>query len=313
MHGTYTQLYKLCRSVGIMIIGVLGPRGSYSDNAASLWLSKAYTASPLKDISLQYCDDIIDTFNAVILTNADLGIVPVENSIEGSVGVTLDMLMEHEIHIIGEVVVPIEHCLLSRGKIEDIKVILSHPQALGQCRQFIKSHFPHAEIRTTGSTSHAAKLAIEFEEMAAIASRDSAGMYGLNVLLCNIQDCNNNHTRFIVFRKKQEDDDLAWKTCSGSVAETDDTAKRDLPHRTSIIVYLDRDRPGALYDLLGEFAIRKINLTRIESRPSKRILGDYVFYIDFAGNISDTIIKDALNSILPKAGMMKVLGSYEMM
>ncbi|WP_048831064.1 prephenate dehydratase [Methanomethylovorans hollandica] len=296
-----------------MIIGVLGPRGSYSDHAASLWLSKEYTASPLKDISLKYCDDIIDTFNAVILTNADLGIVPVENSIEGSVGVTLDMLMEHEIHIIGEVVVPIEHCLLSRGKIEDIRVILSHPQALGQCRQFIKSHFPHAEIRTTGSTSHAAKLATEFEEMAAIASRDSAGMYGLNVLLCNIQDCNNNHTRFIVFRKKQEDDDLAWKTCSGSVAETDDTAKRDLPHRTSIIVYLDRDRPGALYDLLGEFAIRKINLTRIESRPSKRILGDYIFYIDFAGNISDTIIKDALNSILPKAGMMKVLGSYEMM
>ncbi|MGD9780068.1 prephenate dehydratase, partial [Methanomethylovorans sp.] len=138
-------------------------------------------------------------------------------------------------------------------------------------------------------------------------------MYGLNLLLCNIQDCNSNHTRFIVFRKKHEDDDLAWKTPKGSVKEPDDTAKSDLPYRTSIIVYLDRDRPGALYDLLGEFAIRKINLTRIESRPSKRILGDYVFYIDFAGNISDTIIKDALNSILPKAGMMKVLGSYEMM
>lgn len=296
-----------------MIIGVLGPRGSYSDQAANLWLSKEHTAPPLKDISLKYCDDIIDTFHAVVLGNADLGIVPVENSIEGSVGVTLDMLMEHEIHITGEVVVPIEHCLLSRGKIEDIRVILSHPQALGQCRQFIKSHFPHAEIRTTGSTSHAAKLATEFEEMAAIASRDSAGMYGLNVLLCNIQDWNNNHTRFIVFRKKQEDDDLVWKKVSGRVSESHDTVKSDIPHRTSIIVYLDRDRPGALYDLLGEFAIRKINLTRIESRPSKRILGDYIFYIDFAGNISDTIIKDALNSILPKAGMMKVLGSYEMM
>ncbi|MCC7577019.1 MAG: prephenate dehydratase [Methanomethylovorans sp.] len=296
-----------------MIIGVLGPKGSYSDNAANLWLSKAHTVPPLKATSLKYCDDIIDTFNAVILGKADLGIVPVENSIEGSVGVTLDLLMEHDIHIIGEVVVPIEHCLLSRGNIEDIRVILSHPQALGQCRQFIRNHFPHAEIRTTGSTSHAAKLATEFEEMAAIASRESAGMYGLNVLLCNIQDCNNNHTRFIVFRKKQKDDDLAWKTINGGVSEPYDTVKSGLPYRTSIIVYLDRDRPGALYDLLGEFAIRKINLTRIESRPSKRILGDYVFYIDFAGNISDTIIKDALNSILPKAGMMKVLGSYEMM
>lgn len=297
-----------------MIIGVLGPRGSYSDKAAHLWLTKEHTCSSLsKDISIKYCDDIIDTFDSIVTNTADIGIVPVENSIEGSVGVTLDLLMEHDIRIIGEIVVPIEHCLLSKGKLEDIRVILSHPQALGQCRQFIKGHFPHAEIRTTGSTSHAAKLATEFEEMAAIASRESATMYGLNVLLCNIQDCNSNHTRFIVFRKKHEDDDLVWKTPKGSVKEPDDTAKSDIPHRTSIIVYLDRDRPGALYDLLGEFAIRKVNLTRIESRPSKRILGDYVFYIDFAGNISDTIIKDALNSILPKAGMMKVLGSYEMM
>jgi prephenate dehydratase len=294
-----------------MIIGVLGPEGSYSDKAAHLWLTKEHTFSSLsKDMSIKYCDDIIDTFDSVVTNTSDIGIVPVENSIEGSVGVTLDLLMEHDIRIIGEVVVPIEHCLLSKGKLEDIRVILSHPQALGQCRQFIKDHFPHAEIRTTGSTSHAAKLATEFEEMAAIASRESATMYGLNVLLCNIQDCNSNHTRFIVFRKKHEDDDLAWKTINGSVAEPADTAKSDLPHRTSIIVYLDRDRPGALYNLLGEFASRKVNLTRIESRPSKRILGDYVFYIDFAGNISDTIIKDALNSILPKAGMMKVLGSY---
>ncbi|MFA0823934.1 MAG: prephenate dehydratase [Methanomethylovorans sp.] len=292
-----------------MIIGVLGPRGSYSDKATQLWLTREHPFS--KDVSLKYCGDFIDTFDSVVNNEADIGIVPVENSIEGSVGVTLDLLLEHDIQIIGEVVVPIEHCLLSKGEIEDIRVILSHPQALGQCRQFIKSHFPHAEIRTTGSTSHAAKLATEFEEMAAIASRESAGMYGLNVLLCDIQDCNNNHTRFIVFRKKQEIDDIIWKNRDKNTIEQND--KTSLPHRTSIIVYLDRDRPGALYDLLGEFATRKINLTRIESRPSKRILGDYVFYIDFAGNISDTIIKDALNNVLPKAGMMKVLGSYVMM
>ncbi len=313
LNTTHTQLYSMCCILTIMNIGVLGPKGSYSDKAAHLWLAKEHASYPLlKDITIQYCDDIIDTFDSVVTNAVDTGIVPVENSIEGSVGVTLDMLMEHEIQIIGEIVVPIEHCLLSKGNIKDIRVILSHPQALGQCRQFIKIHFPHAEIRTTGSTSHAAKLATEFEEMAAIASRESAIMYGLNLLLCNVQDYNSNHTRFIVFRKKHENDDLAWKTTDGSVAGSDDIAKSGLLHRTSIIVYLDRDRPGALYDLLGEFAIRNINLTRIESRPSKRILGDYVFYIDFSGNISDTIIKDALNSILPKAGMMKVLGSYEM-
>ncbi|WP_321418296.1 prephenate dehydratase [uncultured Methanomethylovorans sp.] len=295
-----------------MIIGVLGPSGTYSDKAASLWIEKECN-SISRDVSLKYCGDFIDTFDSIVNNEADIGIVPVENSIEGSVGVTLDLLMEHEVQIIGEVIVPIEHCLLSKGKIGDIRVILSHPQALGQCRQFIKSHFPHAEIRTTGSTSHAAKLATEFEEMAAIASRESASKYRLNVLLCNIQDCNNNHTRFIVFRKKHEADDLVWKNIDANTTEQADKTKLSLPHRTSIIVYLDRDRPGALYDLLGEFATRKINLTRIESRPSKRILGDYLFYIDFAGNISDTIIKDALNNILPKAGMMKVLGSYVMM
>ncbi|MBC7085324.1 MAG: prephenate dehydratase [Methanomethylovorans sp.] len=299
-----------------MIIGLLGPRGSYSDNAANLWLSRKEHA-PIKDISMKYCDDIIDTFDVIIKGNADIGIVPVENSIEGSVGVTLDMLMEYDVHIIAEVVVPVEHCLLSRGKIEDIRVILSHPQALGQCRHFIKNHFPHAEIRTTGSTSHAAKLATEFEEMAAIASRESAQMYGLNILLCNIQDFNNNHTRFIVFRKKHENDDLIWKLANNictidNKGTIDNKAKDSHLYKTSIIVYLDRDRPGALYNLLGEFATRKINLTRIESRPSKRILGDYIFYIDFVGNISDTIIKDALNSIQSKTGMMKVLGSYTM-
>ena len=276
-----------------MIIGVLGPKGTYTEKAARQWIEKKGLG---KDAVLEYCSDIQDIFFLLEGGGCDIGVVPLENSIEGSVGVTLDMLMEGEAHIIGETVVTIEHCLLSRGKKEDIKVILSHPQGIGQCRHSLKKHFPGAELRTTGSTSHAAKLSTEFEEMAAIASPDTAEVYDLNIIMPDIQDRKHNHTRFIVITKL---DDPQLK---------DDVT--DVPYKTSIIVYLDRDRPGALYSILGEFAKSNINLTRIESRPSKKVLGDYVFYIDFEGSISDAIIKDAIYNIEPQVGMLKMLGSY---
>ncbi|MBN2110373.1 MAG: prephenate dehydratase [Methanosarcinaceae archaeon] len=282
-----------------MRIAVLGPRGSYSEKAAMQWLAE--TGSE-ENYVIEYCDDIQDVFTSLAYGSIDIGITPVENSIEGSVGITLDMLLGSDISIIGETVVTIEHCLLSRGRKEDIRIILSHPQGLAQCRQFLKEHFRNIELRTTGSTSHAARLATEFEEMAAIASRESAQMYGLNILIPNIQDREQNHTRFLIM------------TSSGSSADYGQAAKtgRKHPFKTSLIIYLDRDRPGALYEILGEFAHKKINLTKIESRPSKRALGDYVFYIDFEGNISDDIIKDALYNIESKVGMLKILGSYPM-
>ena len=280
-----------------MNMGVLGPKGSYSEKAAKQWISEQDTKN---EVSLEYYDDIPDTISAIVDRTVDIGVVPIENSIEGSVGITLDMLLENDLNIIGEIVVPIEHCLLSKGTLSNIRVILSHPQALAQCRQFIKTHFGNAEIRTTGSTSHAAKLANEFEEMAAIASRESAKMYGLDILIPNIQDRKENHTRFI-----------AIEVHDGANVETEmnlSISKHDF--KTSIIVYLKKDRPGALYELIGEFAKRDINLTRIESRPSKRELGDYIFYIDFAGHIDDANIKDALDNITSNVGMLKMLGSY---
>jgi len=279
-----------------MIIGVLGPTGSYSEKAAKQWIAEQEN---IKDVSLQYYDDIPDTVSAVLDRTTDLGIIPIENSIEGSVGITLDLLLENDISIIAEIIVPIEHCLLSRGTLSGIRIILSHPQALAQCRQFLKSHFANAEIRTTGSTSHAAKLANEFEEMAAIASRESAQRSGLEILLPNIQDRKENHTRFIVI-----------EAANGTKTELKPAHPDKGSCKTSILVYLDKDRPGALYELLGEFARRNINLTRIESRPSKRALGDYIFYIDFTGHIGDAVIKDALDNIISKVGLLKVLGSY---
>jgi prephenate dehydratase len=281
-----------------MNMGVLGPKGSYSEKAAKQWISEQKSKNK---VSLKYYDDIPDTISAIVDRTVDIGVVPIENSIEGSVGITLDMLLENDLNIIGEIVVPIEHCLLSKGTLSNIRVILSHPQALAQCRQFIKTNFENTDIRTTGSTSHAAKLANEFEEMAAIASRESAQMYGLDILIPNIQDRKENHTRFIVI-----------ETHDGVMQETAvaTTSPQKNDFKTSIIVYLKKDRPGALYELIGEFAKRDINLTRIESRPSKRELGDYIFYIDFAGHINDANIKDALDNITSNVGMLKMLGSY---
>ncbi|MDR7664804.1 prephenate dehydratase [Methanosarcina sp. Z-7115] len=280
-----------------MIVGVMGPEGSYSEKAAKLWMQK-YSMSGSE---LRYFADIEDAFLATVQGKSDISIIPIENSIEGSVGVTLDLLLENEAKIVGEIVVRIEHCLLSKGGPEKVRVILSHPQGLAQCRHFLKKHFPDAELRSTGSTSHAARLAGEFEEMAAIASPEAAECYGLKVLLSNIQDKKENYTRFIVLKagkKTLTEPETGSEKCSSSAC------------KTSLIVYLEKDRPGALYEILGTFAKRKINLTKIESRPSKKELGDYYFYIDFEGHDSDALVKDALKDIKAKTDTLKILGSY---
>jgi prephenate dehydratase len=312
-----------------MIIGVMGPEGSYSEKAAKLWVLK----NDLRGAEFRYFADIEDAFLAAVKGKSDISVIPVENSIEGSVGVTLDLLLENKAVIIGEIVVKIEHCLLSKGGPEKIRVILSHPQGLAQCRHFLKKHFPEAELRSTGSTSHAARLAGEFEEMAAIASPEAAERYGLKILLSNVQDRKVNYTRFLVIRGKDKSAEQPWRAvevagepyfnpCMSagdrvySESETGTEKVKLSACKTSLIVYLEKDRPGALYELLGAFAKRGINLTKIESRPSKKELGDYYFYIDFEGHTGDALIKDALEDIKSKAGTksktntLKVLGSY---
>lgn len=263
-----------------MRIGVLGPEGTYSETAAKSWCP---------DAELKYFGDFEEVLVAVEAEDVEAGVVPLENSLEGAVPLTMDSLLRLKVLIIGEVNLPIRNCLLGKGGSE-IRVILSHPQPLAQCRQYIREHYPKAEVRTTGSTSHAAKLAQEFPEMAAIAGAGTAKIYGLKVLARDIQDVAENVTRFAVVGN-----------------EMPPVTGRD---KTSLVIYLDKDRPGALYDILQEFARRGINLTRIESRPSRRGLGDYYFYIDLEGHVSDRPVKEALRGIGKKASMVKVLGSY---
>jgi prephenate dehydratase len=306
-----------------MIIGIMGPEGSYSEKAAKLWTAKYQ----LCGAEFRYFADIEDTLLAAVQGKSDLSVIPVENSIEGSVGVSLDLLHEKNVRIVGEVVVKIEHCLLAKGRLDEIRIILSHPQGLAQCRHFLKKHFPGTELRSTGSTSHAARLAGEFEEMAAIASPEAAECYRLNTLLSNIQDRKENYTRFIVLEAVDKDlssgekypnsrekdpliQTLLFKTVPESLTQACETSSPKTSFKTSLIIYLEKDRPGALYDILGAFATRGINLTKIESRPSKKELGDYYFYIDFEGCTSDVLIIDALEDIKTKVDTLKVLGSY---
>jgi prephenate dehydratase len=243
----------------------------------------------MPEATLVYFSDFEDILRAVEAGELDAGVVPVENSLEGAVAQVMDLLLRLRIAITAEINEPIRHCLVGRGEGE-VRIILSHPQALAQCRQYLREHYPGAEVRTTGSTSHAARLSQEFPEMAAIAEAGTAEKYGLRVLAREIQDASDNITRFVV----------AGRTLPVATG-------RD---KTSLAIYLQRDRPGALFSILQEFACRGINLTRIESRPSRRALGDYYFYIDLEGHVSDPAVKEALAGIEEKAAMVKVLGSY---
>jgi prephenate dehydratase len=264
-----------------MKLALLGPEGTFSEMAAKKWYPGA---------ELIFMDDMECAVRAVDDGSCDESIVPIENSVEGPVGVVLDALLEIRSPIVGEEVLPIRQCLMSRGSLKDVKIIVSHPQGLGQCRHYIHEHFPKAEVRATGSTSHAARLAQEFPEMAAIGCSESAQKYGLKVLKEGIQDYASNYTRFIVLGRRRP-----------SPTGHD---------KTSLAVYLDRDRPGALYDFLGELACRQINMTRIESRPSKKLLGDYWFFIDVEGHEKDPALREAISALKDKCTTLKVLGSY---
>ncbi len=266
-------------------IGFLGPSGSYAEEAASKIHGK-----------LIAFDSIMEVIDAVDNDIVDMGVVPIENSIEGPVGVTLDLLAhDYDLKIKNEIILPISHnLLLNEGSsIEDIKFVYSHAQALSQCRKFIENL--GAKPVATPSTSQAAEIVKGKKNAAAIGASKAAEIYGLKIAANNIQDFENNVTRFVVINKEDH------------VPTGHD--------KTSIVFSLIEDRPGGLYDVLGEFAKRNINLTKIESRPSKKKLGTYIFFIDFEGHREDSEVANILNTIKintikTKISYIKLLGSY---
>lgn len=270
-----------------MKIGYLGPQGTFTEEAGLGPFS-------FKESDLVSFPSVADVIQAVEDGAVSEGIVPIENSIEGSFNLTLDMLaFESNVMIEREGIVPIKHNLLAKPgmKLKDIKAVISIPHATAQCRQFLKDKLPGVVTEAANSTAEAAmKVAEEDGNRAAIGTALAAKLYGLDVLAEDIEDVKGNQTRFIMIGKKK--------------------SARTGKDKTSIVVMPHEDRPGILLQILQEFAFRFINLTKIESRPSKQALGQYIFFIDMEGHIEDKVIEEAVKCLRCKFRDVKFLGSY---
>lgn len=267
-------------------LGYLGPPGTFS-HAAALQYGAETGQTPV------CCPGLEAVFRRLQTGLLDAGIVPAENSTGGPVGETLDLLSAVEgLYITGELLLPVRQHLLVRPGVTQtgIRRVYSHPQALAQCRRFLREQLPGAVVTETVSTADAALAVSSLAgPAAAVGSVAAADTYGLEVLCPDIQDNGTNVTRFLVLGR-------AGAIFSG-------------PARTSLVLAI-KDRPGALYHILREFALRKINLTRIESRPAGSKLGDYIFFIDFLGHVDDSAVHVTIGEIKKFVLWMKLLGSY---
>ena len=265
-------------------IGFLGPLGTYSEEAALLYDNTADRLYPT----------ITGVGEAVAAREIDEGVVPIENSLEGPVTFTLDLLIaQPTLFIRGEIDLPIEHYLLAKpGTVPaEIRVIYSHPQALGQCRQYLEKNYPQAEQMASLSTVLCVTDSFESKvPAAAISPRRASELYDVDILDRGIQDVANNVTRFAVIGLSDH-------------APTGDD-------KTSMAFTLEKDSPGLLHRVLGEFADRDINLLKIESRPTKQLLGEYIFLLDCVGHREESPMKEALAALSDPISMLRILGSY---
>ncbi|MCL0060735.1 prephenate dehydratase [Dehalococcoidia bacterium] len=259
-----------------------GERGSFSEDAVLKFFGQA-DPTPFRHFSA--------VFEAVSRGSTDCGVVPVENSQAGSINETYDLLLEYDLNIVGEVYLKVTHCLLALPgeTMKDIKKIYSHPQALAQCEEFLSSL--EAELVPTYDTAGSAKMLKEknLRNSAAIAGKRVSQIYGMKVLAEGIETNPRNFTRFFVI--------------SMGKAKSGESNKTSLIFRTKNI-------PGALYQSLGAFANRGINLTKLESRPAKDTPWEYIFYVDFEGHMDDEVCKEALEEMQSKCLFLKILGSY---
>lgn len=265
-------------------LAYLGPPGTFTEEAAILY-DPAAQLLPFASVAAVAA--------AVGSGMADEGVAAIENSLEGSVTDTLDILIhESTLAIRRELVLPINHYLLvpQQAQADSIKVIYSHPQALGQCRRFIERCFPKAQLVAALSTTAAVEEMLAHEGAAAIGTRRAAEIYGATILAKGIQDSQSNVTRFVVL------------------------APEDHPptgnDKTSLAFSFAEDRPGLLVSVLQEFSSRNINLTKVESRPTKARLGEYIFLVDLEGHRTDAPVAEALARVGAKASMLKVFGAY---
>ena len=267
-----------------------GERGAYGEMA---------TLQYFPDVKLLPLKSFQDVFDAAENGKVEYIVVPLENSIEGSINEIYDLLLQTKMNVVGEIYQRVRHCLIANRGTKMIRYVHSHPQALAQCRAYLQNK--GLKPMPTYDTAGAAKMIKENKmvDSAAIASKRAAELYDMEILDEGIEDRKNNYTRFFVLSPK--------KKKSG---KSDPHDIGGYNHKTSIIFSV-RHVPGALFGILGEFAIRKINLTKIESRPTKETPWEYNFYVDFEGHLQNKAVHEALLSIKPKTSYIKILGSYK--
>lgn len=281
----FREIMSACRALEQPLsVAYLGPMGTFSEAAAIKQFGHAVEGLPMASID--------EVFRAVERGEAQFGIVPVENSTEGAVSRTLDLLLSSSLKICGEVMLRVRQHLLRRTEgLEGIEVVYSHAQSLAQCHEWLNQNLPHARRIRVTSNGEAARMAAEDPGAAAVAGEIAAERYRLTIVARDIEDEPNNTTRFLV------------------LSQTDAAPSgRD---KTSLVLST-RNKPGTLLELLTPFARNGISLTRLESRPVRNGLWEYVFFIDIEGHRSDAVIQDTLVAVEPHTTLLKVLGSYPM-
>lgn len=266
----------------VMTVAYLGPAGTYTEQAAFAHFGQSVKGLP--------CVSFDEVFRAVEAGSADFGVVPVENSTEGVVSRTLDLLLQSPLTISGEVALPIHHNLMSKGgSLDGIKRICAHPQSLAQCQHWLNAHCPNIERQAVSSNAEGARMAAADPSVAAIAGESAAVQYALQIAFAHIQDDPHNRTRFVVIGTLDPD-------ASGH-------------DQTSLILSVE-NKPGAVVALLEPLAKHGVSMTRFESRPAKSGAWEYYFYVDFEGHRSDANVVAALDALRKQAAYCKVLGSY---
>lgn len=279
----FTEVMSQCRALEAPLrVAYLGPHGTFSEAAVFQRFGQATEGVP--------ADSIDAVFAAVESGAANYGIVPVENSTEGAIGRTLDLLLNGNLKICGEVLLQVHQCLLSNeNELPVIRKVYSHPQSFGQCHNWLNAHLPHAERITSSSNADAARLAAQESFSAAIAGEQAAVHFRLKMLAENIEDDARNTTRFLLIGMQ----DVA-------------PSGRD---KTSLVMSAP-NRPGAVHDLLAPLAKHGVSMTKLESRPARSGLWEYVFYVDIEGHHDDARVAAALSELKQAAAFVKVLGSY---
>ncbi len=267
-----------------MKVAYQGEQGAYSEAALYGYFGDSVQAIPCENFELVF--DMVDA------GNCDAGMIPIENSVAGSIHRNYDLLLEHTLFITAEYHLRVRHCLIANSgtTLKDIRKVISHPQALAQCRHFLEAH-PEYKVESVYDTAGSIKMIKELQDnaTAGIASSRAAEVYGMSILATGIEDNPENYTRFLVIAKKPVKPSGETKTS---------------------IVFSFEDQPGALFKALSVFALRDINLAKIESRPLVGRLWEYYFYIDLIGSVGDQKVAKALDHLGEFASMLRLLGSY---